>query len=682
MTDGINTVTQKITKVNGTYTYIITVYDSTGKEANASTSKSVLVRFLTPVFEDITESATQQNVVFAVPGYEAFRESRPATWSYYFSKSASNPTLEDFGYHGVPLTDTSSFVTFAVNSSTGQLDASAKTPLGLNGSGYRLFLMLSIGDENIIFVQDEAFEIYIDSPAAAAMKLSNSYSLSGDGEYDGTLTTNGNSLIVANNGDDSPSLMAYNSSNNDQLISKVDREGNTIWMLDLSVYGLRAQVIEDINEETLILATGKSMNFGYLGINEEFNDVDVVVIRIDENGEIIAVNRLESVGDDKALALTVNNDEYVVVNGSENVTHVYMFNADNEVVWTKEIEGQFTITDVDYDHELVALVGTTETGTYVVDGKKHNVKYRGETDALLITLSKDGVLGNIRALGSSLVDAYSAVSIFGDYIYVLGTTESMNLYNSYGGFAIMSGKEGKLDTFLNVYDIAKVRTYNTTFVGGDGDDVFTSLHVDEDGITIVGTSTSKSQLKVSAISGTYITLPEYEGTVSLVFEYEHSLYLNTVSYLLLSEGSEISSIKFDKTSSQLMLMSTGSSVSLMKERYFNEEDILISIVGKTGYVSVVGDYYDIVISKDGVVLSDSTEFDVDSNGEYVVTVTDTSGRIVTKVIEVSSFIDGSATLSNDANNSIIVIASILSIIVLAYAIMLIKSSKKRSKKIA
>ena len=41
-----------------------------------------------------------------------------------------------------------------------------------------------------------------------------------------------------------------------------------------------------VNEQTLILATGKSMNFVELGLVEEFDDVDVVVVRINENGEI------------------------------------------------------------------------------------------------------------------------------------------------------------------------------------------------------------------------------------------------------------------------------------------------------------------------------------------------------------------------------------------------------------
>jgi hypothetical protein len=129
-----------------------------------------------------------------------------------------------------------------------------------------------------------------------------------------------------------------------------------------------------------------------------------------------------------------------------------------------------------------------------------------------------------------------------------------------------------------------------------------------------------------------------------------------------------------------MLMSTGSSLSLMIERKFGLEDITVAVKGKKGYVSVVGDYSEIVVTKDGVVISDNNEFVVDANGNYTITVTDNTGRMVTKTIEVSSFISASASVKTSQNSAIYALSLIAGLIVLAYIVLILKNNKKECKK--
>ena len=126
-------------------------------------------------------------------------------------------------------------------------------------------------------------------------------------------------------------------------------------------------------------------------------------------------------------------------------------------------------------------------------------------------------------------------------------------------------------------------------------------------------------------------------------------------------------------------MSTGSSLSLMVERKFDLEDIVLSVKGKKGYVSIVGDHSEIVVTKDGNVIGNSNEFIVDSNGIYSVTVTDNYGRMVTKSIDVTSFIDGSAAVKTSQNSTIYSLILVSGMIVLGYYLSVIIASKKNKK---
>ena len=145
-------------------------------------------------------------------------------------------------------------------------------------------------------------------------------------------------------------------------------------------------------------------------------------------------------------------------------------------------------------------------------------------------------------------------------------------------------------------------------------------------------------------------------------------------------GRKIGMTQVFDTNGKLMLMSTGSSLSLMIERKFGLEDIEILVKGKKGYVSIVGDHSEIVVTKDGNVISNNGEFIVDSNGNYTVTVTDNYGRMVTKTVEVSSFMNVSGTVKSSSNSIIYTIALIAGFIVLFYTIALVKGRKKEDKK--
>ena len=276
-----------------------------------------------------------------------------------------------------------------------------------------------------------------------------------------------------------------------------------------------------------------------------------------------------------------------------------------------------------------------------------------------------------------LLKEYVDVEVYGEFIYVLGNSKATMLYNSYGATVISTGKGGT-EGFVAQYAKRNMKVEKATFIGGEGEEVHTSLVVNEHGFTVVGTTDSKEELKVSGISGNYISLPKYDGTLTLVYEYDNKMILSRIGYFQ-ANGVSINEVGYD-VDGKLMLMSSGSSLSLMVERKFSLEDINVVVKGKTGYVSVVGDYTDIVITKDGNVISNSSEFIVDDNAIYEVTVTDNTGRMVTKSVTVTSFIDASGTVKTDTNNAIYTIGFIAGIIMLFYVVSLVKSRKNEKEK--
>ena len=669
---GINSFVEEDIARNGTYTYVFKVYDS--KNNLVETASTVLVRYLAPTFDAITNSATQHNVTFNIEGYESFLNGRTATWRYFFSRTVTKPTETDFNYHGVELSATSgsTYTTFAVTSGT--LYASAKTPLGLKGD-YRMLLELKVGGETIYYAQPDKFNIYIATQASQAMYLSSNYSLGEGSSYEGAITSNGNTLAVVNTGNEGPSLMAYNNANG-QIVTKLDSLGNTIWTIDFGAYGIYANKVIDDNEQTIVIGSAKVVNLAQIGVKYNFNDREVVIVRINEIGEITGVNYVEHTGNDEAAAVAVFGNKFAVVVKTTTGVIVNMYENDM-LVWNAVVDGEFNVADIAFDNDVIALVGTSNTASYVVDGKTVAVSNRGEGDAMLITFKPDGTLNQIRTLGSSVEEEFVQVEVYGDYIYVLGNTNATMMYNSYGS-SVISTARGESEGFVAIYKKRDIKIYKTTFIGGSGNEFHTSFNVNEHGFVVVGTTDSKEELKVSGVSGNYIKLPEYEGTLTLVYEYDNSLLLNSIGYFQ-GNGVSISSVEYD-ADGKLMLMSTGSSLSLMIERKFGLEDIAVAVKGKKGYVSVVGDYSEIVITKDGVVISNNSEFVVDANGNYTVTVTDNSGRMVTKTIEVSSFIAASASVKTSQNSAIYALGLIAGLIVLAYLVLILKNNKKECKR--
>jgi hypothetical protein len=129
---------------------------------------------------------------------------------------------------------------------------------------------------------------------------------------------------------------SFGAGGNDFYIVKTDSLGNILWTKTIgsNLNDNAYSVFETSNKD--IVVTGLTTENPGSG-----NNLDVMVARLDQNGNIKWVKKYGGLNDDRANSIIENNNKELIINGLYNISDLLLFKTDSmgTVLWSKSYDG-------------------------------------------------------------------------------------------------------------------------------------------------------------------------------------------------------------------------------------------------------------------------------------------------------------------------------------------------------
>ncbi len=313
------------------------------------------------------------------------------------------------------------------------------------------------------------------------------YGGTGDDRFQGIVKTDGGYVAIGSSWSNNGDLQGMNKGGWDGIIVKFNETGDIIWNTNFggssSDYFLD---IERTDDGYIVVGYSPSNNGDLAGNNKGGNDA--VIVKFDNNGEVIWNRNFGGSGDDRFHGVTKTNDGYIAVgrSRSNNGDLVGMNNGDwdaiivkydfeGNLVWNKNYGG----SNVDYFEGVTYLnnnyiaVGWSDSTNGDLAGMN-----KGSWDAVIISYDINGNINWNQNYGGTSEDRFYDINTLNNQLIVIGASHSTN-----GDLQGLS-KGGWDGTFVK-YNLAGDILNKKNF-GGRTTDFFFNFSKVRDGFVAVG----------------------------------------------------------------------------------------------------------------------------------------------------------------------------------------------------
>jgi uncharacterized delta-60 repeat protein len=260
------------------------------------------------------------------------------------------------------------------------------------------------------------------------------------------------------------------------LIIKLNSQGDVVWAKTYSggVYEY-APSIEQTNDGGYIVV-GETYSFGA-------GEGDVLVIKLDSQGEIEWIKTFGGIYDDGAHFIYQTNDGGYIIAGSTNSFGagysdflIIKLNLQGEIEWVKTFGGS--------ESDWAFRIEQTNDGGYIVGGVTESFGL-GWSDFLIIKLNPQAEIEWAKTFGGGYEDWLSSIHKTNDGGYVIvGSTSSFG--GGYSNFLVVKTQDGQMASDCPWYDCSPTVTSPNLSVD------FPSINITSPNLTITSPPISTS----------------------------------------------------------------------------------------------------------------------------------------------------------------------------------------------
>lgn len=277
------------------------------------------------------------------------------------------------------------------------------------------------------------------------------------------LLTKDDSFIVIGNSDSTDIEGISNNGGADAVIIKYDKNGNVIWQRNFggAYYDSFHTVLLTSDDNFVIAGQYSSNNIEGIVI-DEFNDNDFILLKIDQNGNVIWQKKGDGIlyywSETTKIAET--QDGGIIVNGfisdseeieytTVNTAYITKVDSEGNVVWNKNYDEEYL--------EYFNIIIPTKDNGILVSVEKYATEqgmefYNGEEDAILLKYNKDGEIVWKEEWGGSNADIFKNIIASENEIVSLVYSYSTNLE----GLTKTDIYDGIILKYLLNYDVERI----------------------------------------------------------------------------------------------------------------------------------------------------------------------------------------------------------------------------------
>lgn len=329
------------------------------------------------------------------------------------------------------------------------------------------------------------------------------------------VTKDGGYIVVGNSSSSDKNMYGLNKGNkqdymSDAIIIKYDKNGNIQWKKSFggSLYDRFKSVVVTNDGGYVVVGYSSSNDKDMYGLtkgNINWYQGDAIIVKYDENGNLIWKKSFGGRDDETLNNITIDNDGGFIAVGYTNSSDgdikslnkgdgdavIVKFDKNANIIWSKTFGGSLfdSFEDVTATNDGYVVVGLSESEDE--DMKKLN---KGYCDALIVKYRKDGKIIWKKTFGGSGFDSFSSIIFKDRGFFIVGHSGSSDkdlkglLKDSKDAYEENSG-----DALLIRYNLEGRVEWVKTFGGSYMDD-FEDIALLKDGELIaVGASASKDK---------------------------------------------------------------------------------------------------------------------------------------------------------------------------------------------
>jgi len=270
------------------------------------------------------------------------------------------------------------------------------------------------------------------------------------------------------------------------VIAKVDKDGQAVWIRYLggsTDYG-DGFALAKAEDGYIVVGTTQSseVNGYHSGTCGKYPCKDILLAKVDENGNIKWQKAIGTENDDAAYSILKVSDGYLVVGYTNKNTDKKLYGegiilkvSDNgDILWQKEINTKKV--------ESLRDIVKAENGGYIAVGMAWGAK----RDIAIVGLDDNGSVTWTKILGSDGYDeAYAIAHITDDMYVVVGYTAGLGENFHQGTCGNHTCEDGIVITIEGDGSVIGLRA-----IGGSGKDMLSDVAVAGDSLVVVGTTQS------------------------------------------------------------------------------------------------------------------------------------------------------------------------------------------------
>ena len=537
------------------------------------------------------------------------------------------------------------------------LQSGIVSPLGQKGSVYLVLLFEDMG----VHVASGSIG------AAAATALSTNFDTyeSAETNYVGAGLGEDGTVVSFSNDATSSMAVTLGASN---VIEKRDVYGVLEWEKAITSSG-KVELKKVINNEYGILVLGETTSGSINGTSYPLmGGKDILVIRLDKQGNILFTNVIGTSSDDLVIAGDMNDNRIAIissVNGNE--ASLITMNVDGTGLNINTLSSTgLELTGVAINANKVVVIGTSKSSTVARNQDAEDIGNVGGKDAF-VQLYIDNNLTWVRRLGGVGDDVFYSVSLDNNNIYIVGQAGSAMLHDNLGSTKLLD-EYGAKDGMIVKYDYDG-NMVQLSSIGGAGDDTFTQLLVTSTNVIVAGLSNS-STITASHYHNNTFNINRLSDMDTVIITMNKDLIIEEGLNLSGDEANLVQEIGINQYTEQLMILSS-SGVHTQK---VVANKLKFDVVYENGTLKVKANeeiaYATLFDGNEYIEINKGIKI---APGAYEVTVTSTSGVSLTKVVNVNIPVIGSV----EEHSILPMISMFISIMTLAVLTVLVIKKYKR-----
>ena len=338
------------------------------------------------------------------------------------------------------------------------------------------------------------------------------------------------------------------------VIEKRDVYGTLEWQTAITSSG-KVELKKVINNEYGVLVLGETTSGAINGSNYPLKGgKDLLVIRLDQDGNILFTNVIGTKGNDTVIGGDMNDNRIAIISSiNENEASLITMNADGTGLNINSIASNgLELTSVAIKANKVAVTGMSSSSSIINDGGETVLGNMGGKDAFVQLYTNNNLTWS-RRIGGSSDETYYSVSLDSNNIYIAAQTTSDVLFDNLGSTKIIE-MYGDKDAMVVKYDFNGNLVQLST-IGGEGSDTFTEILVTHDKVIVAGKSSSE-YITASHYNCGNFRINKIGDMDTVIITMDKSLIIEEGLNLSGDEADLVQEIGINQYTEQLMILSS------------------------------------------------------------------------------------------------------------------------------